>query len=54
MTLDDFVAYLQEYIVPSKLGQQKAFRDGFLAGFGANAEEIYDRAMQTALSPVKN
>ena len=45
---DQFVPYLKEYIVAAPAAGREAFRAGFIAGYGANAEATYDYAMRQA------
>jgi hypothetical protein len=45
---NQFVPYLEEYIVPAMPAAQDAFRRGFIKAFGGNAEALYDRAMKQA------
>jgi hypothetical protein len=44
----EFVPYLQQYLLNVSPVAQDAFRQGFVRGFGATAEAIYDRAMRQA------
>jgi hypothetical protein len=48
MMWDGFVPYLKEYIAAASEVGQDAFRDGFVAGFGGNAEALFDRAARRA------
>jgi hypothetical protein len=45
---DGFIPYLKQYIAVASPVGQDAFRDGFVAGFGGNAEAIFDRAARQA------
>jgi hypothetical protein len=44
----EFVPYLQQYIVVASPVGKDAFRRGFIAGYGGNAEATYGRALRKA------
>ena len=45
---DQFVSYLNAYIVTATDSYREEFRHGFLDGYGINAAAAFDRALQQA------